>query len=102
MLEYRDAGNLGWLRRSQPHKDEAFFCKALLNAGIATEAEFEWQAFGYRAGVEPANAFLRPAKLNGTMVHLRLRFSQPVAGPIALGAGRFRGFGLMAIDTSAG
>lgn len=85
-----------------PAKTKRLIYKALLNAGIATEAEFEWQSFGYRAGVEPANAFLRPAKLNGTMVHLRLKFAKRMAGPIALGAGRFRGFGLMSIDDSVG
>ena len=81
-----------------PAKTKQLIYKALLNVGIAVEAEFEWQPFGYRAGVEPANAFLRPVKLNGTMVHLRLKFAQRIAGPIALGAGRFRGFGLMAAD----
>lgn len=85
-----------------PAKTKRLICKALSNAGIKTEAEFEWQSFGYRAGVEPANAFLRPAKLNGTMVHLRLKFAKRMAGPIALGAGRFRGFGLMAIDDQVG
>lgn len=81
-----------------PAKTKRLIYKALVNAGIETEAEFEWQPFGYRNGVEPANAFLRPAKLNGTMVHLRLKFAKRMAGPIALGAGRFRGFGLMAIE----
>lgn len=85
-----------------PVKTKRLISKALLNAGISTEAEFEWQSFGYRAGVEPANTFLRPAKLNGTMVHVRLKFANQVAGPMALGAGRFRGFGLMAIDNSVG
>lgn len=82
-----------------PAKTKRLITKALLNAGIVTEAEFEWQVFGYRAGVDPANAFLRPPKLSGTMIHLRLRFAKPVAGPIALGAGHFRGFGLMALDS---
>ncbi len=83
-----------------PAKTERLIRKALHNSGVATDAQFEWQTFGYRSGVEPSNAFQRPAKLNGTMVHIRLKFANPTTGPLALGAGRFRGFGLMAIDDS--
>jgi len=79
-------------------KTQRLIFKALTNAGVGVDVEFEWQSFGYRAGVEPVKTFVRPEKLNGTMVHLKLKFAKEVSGPIALGAGRFRGFGLMAID----
>lgn len=69
--------------------------RALHNAGIMQPVEFEWQAFGYRAGVEPVQAFVRPRELHGTMVHLRVRLTSPLPGPLALGAGRYRGFGLL-------
>lgn len=81
-----------------PKKTQKLIRKALANAGINSEVEFEWQPFGFRAGVEPIRAFVRPEKLNGTMVHVRLRFTHPMRGPLAIGAGRYRGLGLMAID----
>ena len=81
-----------------PGKTLKLLQKALRNAGIAAEVEFEWQPFGYRAGVEPVRAFVRPENLHGTMVHVRLRFSHSVPGPLALGAGRYRGFGLLVAD----
>ncbi len=79
-------------------KTQKLIRKAFVNAGISSEVEFEWQPFGYRSGVEPVREFKRPEKLNGTMVHVRLRFKHDMRGPFALGAGRYRGFGLMVID----
>jgi len=81
-----------------PTKTQKLLRKALYNAGITGNVEFDWQPFGFLAGVDPARAFIRPEKLNGTMVHVRLRFTEPMQGPFAIGAGRYRGFGLMAID----
>ncbi|MDP1559923.1 MAG: type I-U CRISPR-associated protein Csb2, partial [Pirellulaceae bacterium] len=79
-------------------KTEKLLRKALANAGITNECEFDWQPFGFIAGVEPARAFVRPEKLHGTMLHVRLRFQHEVPGPLAIGAGRYRGFGLMVMD----
>ncbi len=79
-------------------KTQKLIRKALANAGISSEVEFEWQPFGFRSGVEPVRAFVRPEKLHGTMVHVRLWFTHPMQGPLAIGAGRYRGFGLMVID----
>jgi CRISPR-associated protein Csb2 len=31
-------------------------------------------------------------------VHVRLRFAEPFSGPLAIGAGRYRGFGLFAAE----
>jgi CRISPR-associated protein Csb2 len=83
-----------------PLKTEKLLRKALLNAGIVENLDFDdidmdWQPFGFLAGVDPAKLFVRPDKLNGTMLHVRLRFPNPRIGPIAIGAGRYRGFGLM-------
>lgn len=79
-------------------KTEKLLRKALANAGITNECEFDWQPFGFIAGVEPARAFVRPEKLHGTMLHVRLRFQHEIPGPLAIGAGRYRGFGLMVMD----
>jgi CRISPR-associated protein Csb2 len=73
--------------------------KAIVHAGLNEhELVFEWQRFGFRPGVEPVRAFDRPIKLNGTMVHLRIQSQRAIEGPLAIGAGRYRGFGLMAIE----
>jgi len=74
--------------------------KALAHAGITAEVEFEWQTFGFRPGVEPVRAFVRPDQFHGSMIHVRLRFKHRLQGPIAIGAGRYRGFGLLVMDDS--
>jgi len=81
-------------------KTEKLLTKALVNAGVSAELQFEHGAFGFRAGVEPVREFLRPEKLTGSMVHVRLRFREPYCGPLAIGAGRYRGFGLFAAEES--
>jgi CRISPR-associated protein Csb2 len=79
-------------------KTQKLVRKALTNAGLEANVEFEVSSFGYRAGVEPAISFQRPEKLHGSIVHVRLRFPTAVTGPIAIGAGRYRGFGLFAAE----
>jgi CRISPR-associated protein Csb2 len=81
-----------------PAKTRKLIAKALADSGIETDVDFDWQPFGFRAGVDPVQAFARPDHLNGTMAHVRLTFKQPVRGPLVLGAGRYRGFGLLAIE----
>jgi len=80
-------------------KTEKLLRKALANVGITAEVkELNWQPFGFIAGVEPARAFVRPEKLHGTMLHLHLQMKRSIQGPLAIGAGRYRGFGLMVKD----
>ncbi|MEQ1903857.1 MAG: type I-U CRISPR-associated protein Csb2 [Pirellulaceae bacterium] len=80
-------------------KTEKLLRKALANAGITAEIEeLDWQPFGFVAGVEPVRAFVRPEKLHGTMLHVRLQLKRSIPGPLALGAGRYRGYGLMVRD----
>ncbi len=49
-------------------------------------------------GTRPVHAFppARTGRLTRVQVHARIRFDQPVRGPVALGAGRFHGLGLFA------
>lgn len=82
-------------------KTNKLICRALRNAGVSIESEFEYQSFGFLPGVEPVQAFTRPEKLHGTMVHIRLQFKHPISGPIAIGAGRYRGFGLLVNDSDS-
>ena len=76
--------------------------KAFLQAGFSTELvtqlEVDWRDIGFRAGAEMASRYLPPENLNKSpRYHVKVRFPFSVAGPIAVGNGRFRGFGLMAI-----
>ncbi len=79
-----------------PAKTRRLLEKALRHAGLPKVLQLDWQPFGFQEGVEPVRHFIRPERLNGTMVHVRLVFHGPVPGPIAIGAGRYRGFGLFA------
>ncbi len=78
--------------------------KAFLQAGysneLVTQLELDWRDVGFRAGVDLASRYLPPENLNKSpRYHVKVRFPSSVAGPIAIGGGRFRGFGLMAIHT---
>ncbi len=74
---------------------------ALAQAGLPEPvlrgAELEWRGTGYQAGVELASRYLPPANLSDKpRVHVKLSLARPVAGPLAIGSGRYRGFGLLA------
>jgi len=61
------------------------------------EAELEWCDVGFRAGVDLARRY----NLNTPQYpryHVRVRFVHPVCGPLAVGAGRYRGLGLFATE----
>jgi CRISPR-associated protein Csb2 len=84
-------------------KTEALLRKAFVHSGIPDELvprgpDLEWRDVAFRAGVDLASRFIRPDKLTGRTVHVRARFPQPVVGPLAVGAGRYRGFGLFAAE----
>jgi CRISPR-associated protein Csb2 len=95
----------------KPEKTRALVERALRQSGIDQACEFEWSAFSrfarsYSAhkydGQNRPQGYFRPSYLNGlTAVHLSLRFKEDVAvpGPLAIGAGRHCGFGLMAHST---
>jgi CRISPR-associated protein Csb2 len=77
--------------------------KALRQAGFSSEmaesAQLEWRNVGFRAGVDLARRYCRPENLGRfPAYHVRVRFSNPIRGPIAIGAGRYRGFGLFVKD----
>ena len=98
----------------KPDKTRALIEKALKQSGIEHPCEFEWSAFSrfrksYSAHKYDKNklpqGYIRPRYLNSqTAVHLTIRFhngstdKKPVyvPGPIAIGAGRHCGLGLMA------
>jgi CRISPR-associated protein Csb2 len=72
------------------------FAEAGVPGELAAAAGLEWRNVGFRAGVEPASRYVRPDKLSGRTSHVRVTFPREVPGPLAVGAGRYRGFGLFA------
>lgn len=68
------------------------------HVGLPRPAEVVLQGHARHPGVPPARMFpqLTRKRDGGRLAHTHavLRFDQPVAGPVLLGAGRFRGYGL--------
>lgn len=81
---------------------------ALCRAGVETPAEFTWQVHPFLKHGESAFkydkqkrhiGYHRPEILKGrTAVDLRIHFEEPVRGPLAIGACRYRGMGVFAIE----
>ena len=53
----------------------------------------EYRRVGWLRGLELAGSYVL-SKVPYPRYHVRVTFRQPVRGPIAIGAGRYRGFGL--------
>jgi CRISPR-associated protein Csb2 len=96
----------------KPDKTRKLILKALAQSGMDQPCQFEWGSFSAfpksfsahkyvrdesaRDGKQPVG-YVRPNHLlHQSAVHLRLRFDDPVSGPIIIGAGRHCGFGLLA------
>jgi CRISPR-associated protein Csb2 len=83
-------------------KANKLFCKALRHAGYwpeALAADPEFRNVSFWPGSDLALRFQRPDYLrNGcwSVYHVRLRWKQPIKGPLALGAGRHCGLGVFA------
>ncbi|HVS40176.1 MAG TPA: type I-U CRISPR-associated protein Csb2 [Gemmataceae bacterium] len=75
--------------------------RAFKQAGCPTElvedAELEYREVGFRAGVDLAMRYELPP-LKFPRYHIRVRFRHPIQGPLAVGAGRYRGLGVFAAD----
>jgi CRISPR-associated protein Csb2 len=86
-----------------PRKAEAILRKAFIHAGLPPELvgrieKLEWRSVGFRAGLDMAPRYLCPEKIVGRQFHVRVRFPQAIRGPLAVGAGRYRGMGVFAAD----
>lgn len=76
------------------------FAQAGFPAGLIEGAEFEWRAEGYLAGVSHACRYRPPDGLaRYTRIHVRVTWPAPISGPIAIGAGRYRGFGVFVAES---
>ncbi len=73
--------------------------KAFRQAGYSNELidqlELEWSDVGFQPGVDLASRYLPPENLgNAPRYHIRAKFPVAIRGPVAVGSGRFRGFGV--------
>jgi CRISPR-associated protein Csb2 len=87
-------------------KAEGILRKAFMQAGLSPELiaaieELDWRPVGFRAGVDLADRYRAPDKIRGRQYHVRVRFSHPIRGPLAIGAGRYRGLGVFAAEGTA-
>jgi CRISPR-associated protein Csb2 len=75
--------------------------KAFHQAGWTDDAlagaEVEYRAVGWFPGVDAAKNYELPP-LRFPRYHLRIQFPRAVAGPLAIGGGRYRGVGLFASE----
>ena len=77
---------------------EQLACKALSQAGIEVSARVELSKVPFWTGSLHARDYRPSQKLcNYPRYHVRLRFDRAVAGPLAIGAGRHAGFGVLAM-----
>ena len=92
-------GQLDDATRGHSRKTHKLVLKMLASAGI--DASFVQSVLLQRVPLWPnlpaASRYVRPKSLRRRpMFHARLTFKHPVAGPVALGDGRFRGLGTFA------
>jgi CRISPR-associated protein Csb2 len=77
---------------------EAIIGDSCLRLGLPKPERVEVSPHSPISGVSPAFAFAAPAARSGRPprfhVHASLQFAEPIEGPLLLGAGRYRGYGL--------
>jgi CRISPR-associated protein Csb2 len=80
---------------------------AFARIGLPAPSEIDLHYNPWHVGVPKAGLFppasARPGKPRRYHCHVRVRFEEPVAGPMAVGAGRYYGYGFFApLDESRG
>jgi CRISPR-associated protein Csb2 len=66
---------------------------------LVAETEIDVSPAGFWPGLHRAKDYKRPDSIaHWTPAHVRLVFPRPVAGPLAVGAGRYVGFGVFAAE----
>jgi CRISPR-associated protein Csb2 len=83
-------------------KAEKLLFKALRQAGHAPDALADWECrdVSFWPGGDLALKFQRPdylKKNHWSVYHMRLRWRQPISGPLAIGPGRHCGLGIFAL-----
>ncbi len=64
---------------------------------LVEDAELEYREVGFRAGVDLSWRYELPP-LKFPRYHVRVCFPHPIQGPLAVGAGRYRGLGVFAAE----
>ncbi len=67
---------------------------------VADKRGLEYRPVGWFRGLGLAMSYHLPP-IGYPKYHVRVRFRHAVTGPLAIGAGRYRGFGLFASDDVA-
>ena len=84
-----------------PDKAAELIARAFRQAGFAPEllraTQIDFRKVGFLPGVDHADRYELPEqpKVKGPRYHVQVRFPHALPGPIAVGALRYRGFGLM-------
>jgi len=76
----------------------AMIARACRHVGLPAPREVIVTRVSAHLGAPPAHAFPRLRRKNGSQrqhTHVILAFDRPVRGPLLLGAGRYRGYGLL-------
>ena len=86
-------------------KIERLIRRAMVHAGLEQKVvddieTLDWGTAGFLAGLRDARSYLAPDKVKGPRLHVRVRFAQPVRGPLVVGSGRHRGVGTFVALTS--
>ncbi len=75
----------------------AAFAQAGWPGELVGGAEFEWRDVAFRPGADLARRYEVPQQLKHLVrLHVRVRWPVAVRGPLAIGAGRYRGVGVFA------
>lgn len=99
---YDDFGSAGQLDKERPTKAERLFFKCLTHAGIPIEsvAEVIMRRAPFFPGSQHPQNYHRPDYLKDHRSrpgwHVRIVFTEPISGPLAIGAGRYCGLGVFA------
>jgi CRISPR-associated protein Csb2 len=84
-------------RSAYQRETAAMIAQAVVRLGLPEPRDVIVTAVSAHLGVPPAHAFPRLLRKDGSSrrhAHAILVFGQPVRGPILLGAGRYRGYGV--------
>lgn len=88
----------------KPTKAEGLLRRAFVHAGVSPEllekASLEWRLVGFRPGVELSTRYQRPQQMLLPRLHVRVCWPEPIHGPLAVWAGRYRGLGLFAAEAT--
>ena len=85
----------------RPAKTERLLRRSLEHAGLPTNAALSWRREGYWPGANLATCYTAAAcHTHPVRYHVRMEWPEPVKGPVAVGAGRYGGMGVFALDSS--